>query len=1024
MGKIKEPWNDESFDKRGKETAVFWMVYLGELNLVKAMESIVKMFPDEMADERSEVRGDTTIAVLVVDAKGRLIPDKIFLSSFSWGYGKVRAGQIKELASFANEEKVIKLEIEKRLINRNEDGEVQPITLSDLESVTEWLIQELNLPVDEICRPGSAVRISQYGFYNEEPEPDLLNSFFIGDLIRVRDKSLKKDIGDAILAYLKECSNATYQDVVRDKALLAETLAPERIPLTRWPGPGRHPLYLMQQAAINHAVSELADGGLVAVNGPPGTGKTTLLRDIVAKVVLDRAIAMSQFEKPEMAFKHIATMKTGQAFSHLYQLNDKLLGHEIVVASSNNKAVENISREIPSSNAIANDFSSPIRYFQTISDAVAAGEKEVVNGATWGLSAAVLGNAANRAAFLKAFWWDKQRGMAQYLNAIIGGKVLANQIDEDSIPEVVKMENPPCNEIEALERWRVIRKRFTEKVKKVQNLRSKAQEYYEAVQRKDELVRRAEALKGTLDAAKQNLAFVEEKLNNSNTLYKRISNNERKLVEDRIVIERIKPGFLSRIFQPRTYKEWHERMVFIIDEVNKLRGELNAASQAVESLETAYSVAKEQLAIAENEKNQVDRQVESTLALIVEGQTLMGENFADESFWLQDDTQMQTSSPWIFSEFQDARDELFVAAFELHRAFIDGAARVIRHNIRGALELIRGRTLTDKQEAARRSLWASLFMVVPVLSTTFASVSRLFGKLGKEQLGWLLIDEAGQVAPQATIGALWRAKRAIVIGDPLQIEPVVPIPPKLINAIFSQFSMQKDQWAAPYVSAQILADRTSWFGTTILSEDGEIWVGSPLRVHRRCQKPMFNISNHIAYNGLMVSTTPNERSTIGEVLGSSKWINVIGNANGKWSSDEGVIAVRILEKLFESGIKDPDVFFITPFRIVASELRQMIRKNSRIAKKLLPSAWEWTNEHIGTVHTFQGKEADTVVFVLGAPLDSSSGARRWAGGSPNLLNVAVTRAKRRLYVIGSHKAWETAGYFRLLATSIPVIEAD
>jgi hypothetical protein len=267
---------------------------------------------------------------------------------------------------------------------------------------------------------------------------------------------------------------------------------------------------------------------------------------------------------------------------------------------------------------------------------------------------------------------------------------------------------------------------------------------------------------------------------------------------------------------------------------------------------------------------------------------------------------------------------------------------------------------------------------------------------------------------------LWRAKRAIVIGDPLQIEPVVPVPPKLINAICSQFSVPKDEWAAPDVSAQILADRTSWFGTTIISDDGDIWVGSPLRVHHRCQKPMFNISNYIAYNGMMVSRTPDEKSPIGEVLGSSTWINVIGDATGKWSQDEGIIAVRMLEKLFESGIKEPEMFFITPFRIVASELRQMIRKNSRIANKLLPSAWEWTNEHVGTVHTFQGKEADTVVFVLGAPLDSSSGARRWAGGSPNLLNVAVTRAKRRLYVIGNHKAWESAGYFRLLATSLPV----
>ena len=42
--------------------------------------------------------------------------------------------------------------------------------------------------------------------------------------------------------------------------------------------------------------------GLFSVNGPPGTGKTTLLRDIVAEVVVNRAIVMSAFDKPADAF--------------------------------------------------------------------------------------------------------------------------------------------------------------------------------------------------------------------------------------------------------------------------------------------------------------------------------------------------------------------------------------------------------------------------------------------------------------------------------------------------------------------------------------------------------------------------------------------------------------------------------------------------------------------------------------------------------------------------------------------------
>jgi superfamily I DNA and/or RNA helicase len=56
-------------------------------------------------------------------------------------------------------------------------------------------------------------------------------------------------------------------------------------------------------------------------------------------------------------------------------------------------------------------------------------------------------------------------------------------------------------------------------------------------------------------------------------------------------------------------------------------------------------------------------------------------------------------------------------------------------------------------------------------------------------------------------------------------------------------------------------------------------------------------------------------------------------------------------------------------------------------------------KNVGTVHTVQGREADVVVLVLGSAA-SAAAARRWAAEKPNLLNVAVSRARRRFYLIG------------------------
>jgi superfamily I DNA and/or RNA helicase len=84
---------------------------------------------------------------------------------------------------------------------------------------------------------------------------------------------------------------------------------------------------------------------------------------------------------------------------------------------------------------------------------------------------------------------------------------------------------------------------------------------------------------------------------------------------------------------------------------------------------------------------------------------------------------------------------------------------------------------------------------------------------------------------------------------------------------------------------------------------------------------------------------------------------------------------------------------ISPYRVVADNSREIFRK-------VFPRAGDDDlDQWISTVHKMQGREADAVILVLGGDPDKP-GSRRFARETPNLLNVAVTRAKRRLYVIG------------------------
>jgi superfamily I DNA and/or RNA helicase len=66
---------------------------------------------------------------------------------------------------------------------------------------------------------------------------------------------------------------------------------------------------------------------------------------------------------------------------------------------------------------------------------------------------------------------------------------------------------------------------------------------------------------------------------------------------------------------------------------------------------------------------------------------------------------------------------------------------------------------------------------------------------------------------------------------------------------------------------------------------------------------------------------------------------------------------------------------------------------------------------------FPGKEGETVVLALGG---TSDGAIEWACGTPNILNVAVTRAQRRLYVVGDRARWMAASGLLAEFAGLPV----
>lgn len=856
------------------------------------------------------------------------------------------------------------------------------------------ILQKYNIAIEN-CRMKTVL--------NLETDATNLHSFFVRDLEKA--KSISVNMLDAYIfgkTPKRIDLDSRSQSGKWNPEIFDSILQPVNYPIARFPGNPEYALVFMQQVAVNLAIG-YDNEQIRSVNGPPGTGKTTLLKDIFAELFVEQAYEMATL--PEKTIKGSEKTKYWEHAS-IGIVPEKIAEKGIVVASSNNGAVQNIVNELPLTSEIDKTFVEDIiaaDYFRGIANSyvsakwvsdengnfheVLSREECEENDRFWGLFSLEGGRKDNM----------------DYIITVLKHVVQYFENDYVSNEGVYQDFKKQYEEVKA---YRKERQDICEKINKLNQLLKTVDEECRLYDTEKVIKQKtlSEAnLKITEDIKniQCEIGVLETRLQDSNQQLLKVQDDKDNLNQYIEALKLQKPGFFSARKRKNEFKEkiriYSDQLQKVIIDEYEIKEEIFEAERQRKKLWDELS--NNQIEIKQNQEafeHWKQKKKIEIYQLKNESETL-GKCVADTPVEKLDFTMdyetLQLSNPWFDIEYRRMQSQLFIAALRVRKQFLYENKK----NIKAAYAIWSKQNSHLEHKIVISEAWNWINLVIPVISSTFASFSRMCANLEEETIGRLFVDEAGQALPQASVGAIFRSRHVMVVGDPSQIKPVLTLDSGILSMLGKYYGVSQ-KYLSENASTQTLVDEISKYGF-YKDVSKEEWIGIPLWVHRRCKYPMFDIANKISYGGNMVQGVKKK--------GISRWFDISGNAADKYVAEQG----RFLrERIQEMISQNPDIidaekkdiiYVISPFRNVAYQLSQELKK---IGFTRYDEYGRPTN--VGTVHTFQGKEARIVFLVLGAD-EKSVGAANWAVGTenPNIMNVAATRAKEEFYIIGDKKLY-------------------
>lgn len=251
----------------------------------------------------------------------------------------------------------------------------------------------------------------------------------------------------------------------------------------------------------------------------------------------------------------------------------------------------------------------------------------------------------------------------------------------------------------------------------------------------------------------------------------------------------------------------------------------------------------------------------------------------------------------------------------------------------------------------------------------------------------LIVDEASQGDVASLVPLLYRAKRAMIVGDAQQLTHVTRLSSQRAKRIADELGLDpssRERWNYVTANAFSLAARHVEGPPAILEQ------------HFRSHPAIIEFCNGALYNSALVVCT--DPGAWADRIGL-EWVEVSGvvvsTASGsRYNDAEAQRVAAVVAGLREAPDGSLRTFgIVSPYRAQTDLIQRRLRGLSANGRVIT----------VGTAHSFQGDERDVMIY---SPVISgaAAGMKGLLGARPQLVNVAISRAVRLLVIVGDRRA--------------------